>query len=103
MFAPKNRMARALKALLVAAAVLVGYEAARATPPAPIVVTVSDESLQAGSGRAPRGAALPPAPAAQGAQTTTTTQVPCTSPAPDATSTCVNGFWQSPAAAATGA
>ena len=106
MFAAENHMARAVKVLLIVVAALIGYEAARATSPKPIVVTVSDETLQAGGGLAPRGAALPAAPTAQGApgaQTPTAAQVPCTSPAPDTSSTCVNGFWQAPAAAATGA
>jgi hypothetical protein len=106
MFAPKTHMTHAVKVLLIVVAAMIGYEVARATPPKPIVVTVSDEVLQAGGGRAPRSAALPAAQTAQGvqgAQTTTAAQAPCTSPAPDASSTCVNGFWQAPAAAATGA
>jgi hypothetical protein len=101
----------AVKALFVAGAALTGYHAARATPPAPAVVTLSPETLEARAGRVPRGTALAAPPSGQtgtSGQTatsgqTTTTQVACTSPAPDASATCVNGFWQTPAAATTGA
>jgi hypothetical protein len=85
------------KALYVAGAVLAGYLAAHAAPPAPVLIEVSPETLDARGGRAPRGMAVGAPPAGQTA--TVAAQVPCTSPAPDPSSTCLNGFWQAPATA----
>jgi hypothetical protein len=99
-------MRPSVKALFVAGAALTGYLAAHATPPEPVVITISPETLEARGGRAPRGTAFAASPAGQTttvAGQTTTAQVACSSPAPDASSTCVNGFWQAPAPSAAGA
>ena len=85
------------KALYVAGAALTGYLVAQATPPEPVLIAVSPETLDARGGRAPRGMAVGAPPAGQTA--TVAAQVPCTSPAPDPSSTCLNGFWQAPATA----
>ena len=94
-----------VKALFLAGAALTGYVAAHSTPPEPIVITLSPEALETRGGRAPRGTAFA-APAAAPATTaggqTATAQVACTLPAPDAGSTCVNGFWQAPTGTETG-
>jgi len=86
----------AIVALFVGAA-LAGFFIARAMPPDPVVITVRPETFEASGSRASRGSMLP----AAGQSTTVagqpaTSQVPCTLPAPDAVSTCVNGFWQTP-------
>ncbi len=95
-----------VKALFVAAAALTGYLAARATPLEPVVITLSPETLEARGGRAPRGTAFAAPPAGQtttAAGQTATAQVACTLPAPDASSICVNGFWQAPSGTEAGA
>ena len=89
--------------LAIVGAVCSGYFAARAEPPAPDVVTMSTESLEAlGGVRGPRQSvlALPTTGQTPPGQSATP-QVPCTQAAPDPSSTCVNGFWQPPAAAST--
>jgi hypothetical protein len=99
-------MRPSIKALFVAGAALTGYVAAHATPPEPIVITQSPETLEARGARAPRGTAFAAPPAGQtttAAGQTATAQVACTLPAPDASSTCVNGFWQAPAGTGAGA
>ena len=88
-----------LKPLYVAGAMLAGYLAAQAAPPAPVLIAVGPETLEPRGGRAPRGMAVGAPPAGQ---TATVAQVPCTSPAPDPGATCVNNFWQVPAPAASG-
>ena len=91
----------AVTVLLVAASALTGYVTARASPPQPIVVTVSSESLEAQGRRGPRGSVLLPT-TTQTTSAPTTTQVACTLPPPDSSATCVNGFWQAAAAATEG-
>ena len=94
----------AVMVLLIAVAALAGHIAARATPPEPVVVTQNPQPREPRGSRAPRGSVVvapPPAQTAASGQTTAT-QVPCTSPAPDASATCVNGFWQTTTAGTTG-
>ena len=64
-----------IQALFVASAALAGYLAAHATPREPIVITLSHETLEAPSRRAPRGTALAASPAGQ---TTTAVGQPTT-------------------------
>ena len=53
------------KPLYVAGAMLAGYLAAQAAPPAPVLIAVGPETLEARGGRAPRGMAVGAPPAGQ--------------------------------------